>query len=142
MPDTKEDEKKKSTKKPDEKEKAAKDAKREAAEKKKSLTDYEKRLVNAKQLKKMTDTDAWRQLYKSIKSQIAAHAEGVLDHTLSGKEIMYHQQSVRVLRDILNTVRAPMDAVTSYEKEMPLFAASEIKERAEWDDKTGTVTIK
>lgn len=134
--------KKKPTKKSDDQEQADKNSKLEAQQKKAALTDYEKRLAKVKQLKLMTDTDGWRQLYKSIVKQIAGHAESVLDHTLSGKELSYHQQGVRVLRDLINRVRAPLDALTSFEKELPLFAASEISERAEWDDKTGVVIIK
>lgn len=134
--------KKKPTKKSDDQEPVDKNSKLEAQQKKAALTDYEKRLAKVKQLKLMTDTEGWRQLYQSLVKQIASHAENVLDHTLTSKDVMYHQQGVRVLRDIINRVRAPLDSVNSFEKEMPLFAASEISERAEWDDKTGAVIIK
>lgn len=130
------------TKKSDKQEKTEKENKLQDQQKKAALTDYGKRLVAAKKLKLMTDTEAWQQLHKSIKRQIANHAESVLDHTLSGKELSYHQQGVRVLRDLLTQVRAPVDSATSFEKELPLFAASEVTDRVEWDDKTGRVTVK
>ncbi len=129
-------------KKTDKQEKTEKESKLQDQQKKAALTDYGKRLLAAKKLKQMTDTEAWQQLFKSIKRQIANHAESVLDHTLSGKDLSYHQQGVRVLRDLLTQVRAPVDAAMSFEKELPLFAASEVTERVEWDDKTGRVTVK
>lgn len=130
------------TKKSDEQEQKQKESKLQDQQKKAALTDYGKRLLAAKKLKQMTDTEAWQQLFKSMKRQIANHAESVLDHTLSGKDLSYHQQGVRVLRDLLTQVRAPVDAANSFEKELPLFAASEVTERVEWDDKTGRVTVK
>lgn len=133
---------KKPDKKSDAQEKTEKESKLQDQQKKAALTDYGKRLVAAKKLKQLTDTEAWQQLFKSIKRQIANHAESVLDHTLSGKELSYHQQGVRVLRDLLTQVRAPVDSATSFEKELPLFAASEVTDRVEWDDKTGRVTVK
>ena len=120
----------------------AKKQKIEDQEKKESLSDYQKRMGKVKQLKLLTDTEGWKQLYSYMSKSIANHAEGVLDYTLSTKEVMYHQQSVRVLRDLINRVRSPIDALTSFAEEMPLFATNEISERAEWDSKTGTVTIR
>lgn len=130
------------TKKSDKQEQTEKESKLQDQQKKAALTDYGKRLVAAKKLKLMTDTEAWQQLHKSIKRQIANHAESVLDHTLNSKDLAYHQQGVRVLRDLLTQVRAPVDSATSFEKELPLFAASEVTDRVEWDDKTGRVTVK
>jgi Skp family chaperone for outer membrane proteins len=133
---------KKTEKKTDNQDQKERDKKLEDQKKQAALTDYEKRLANVKKLKKLTDTEAWQQLYKSMQKTIANHAESLLDHKLTSKDVIYHQQGVRVLRDLLNRMRAPMDALASFEKDMPLFAPGEIKEHATWDGKTGRVILK
>lgn len=141
MTDTKTDDKKTNKEENDAAEKARK-TKADAKKKKAAMSEHAKRMAKVKELKKMTDTKGWQELYQTMQKQIAAHAEGVLDYTLGSKDVMYHQQSVRVLRDLITRVRAPVDSLKGYESEMSLFvAASEIEESATFDDKTGAVII-
>ena len=120
---------------------AAKKQKIEDKEKKTALTDYGKKMVRVKEVQKMTETAAWKQLYKSMKSQIVRHAESLLDHTMGTKDVIYHQQGVRKLRELIDQVKAPLNALESFVNEMPLFATDEIEHHAEWNEETGTVTI-
>lgn len=125
----------------DEQELKGREAKEKAKIKKAALSDYEGRFANVLKLKQLTDTDAWRQLFKSMGKQIAGHAESLLDHTLGTKDVIYHQQGVRVLRDLLTQIRAPMDALTSFASDMPLFAQDAVKQHATWNAKTGCVEL-
>ncbi len=111
-------------------------------EKKQALTDYEQRMKAVSVFKEMTDTSAWQQLYKLMTGKIAEHAEAVLDVELATKQVTVHQLTVKVYRDLILRVRAPVDALGNFAETMPLFAQSELKQTVKWDEKTGRVTIK
>ena len=101
------------------------------------LTHYQKLLKLAEDMQQMTETRAWRRLYTYMMDQVASHAEAILDAE-KVREVIHHQEAVKVLRDLLRTVRAPIKSVNDYVKECPLFVGAN-RVTVKWDAKAGTV---
>lgn len=123
-------------------ERKEREAKQKEQERNDAVTDYEQRLVGVYTLRHLTDTAAWQQLYKLMTGKIAEHAEAMLDVDLTGNQMKVHQLTVKVYRDLILRVRAPVDALTSYAETMPLFVKQEMKQAVKWDEKTGRVVMK
>lgn len=60
-------------------------------------------------LERMTDNPAWRDIWSHIDGQINRHSEEVLVIDQSSKEIIGHQQGVRLFRDLQEYIRKPID---------------------------------
>ena len=101
---------------------------------------YEAALGRVLELKVMTDTEAWRKFYARIQSQIKRHGQDVLNAEKT-REIIQHQEGVKILRAILDDVQAPVGELRMYVNEMPLFAKL-FHTRAQWNEALGNVELK
>ena len=118
---------------------AAEEKARKAQQKAKAVADYQGHLAKVKVLQTMTDTDAWQSFYRSIQERIAKHGREVLDAEKT-REIIQHQEGVKILRDLLDRVAAPVRELQHFINAMPLFS-QEMRERAEWNAALGRVEI-
>lgn len=128
------------TKKSSKTKEAAQEEKIKAAEKKKVKGDYEKRLADVMLLKAMTDTQAWQDFYRQIQSAIAEHGRAVLTAEKT-REIIQHQEGVKILRAQLEMLSGPVRALNSFCNDMPLFA-QDFKTRAVWNEGQGIVELR
>lgn len=110
-----------------------------AAEKQRALTDYEKQLQRVLALKSMTDCEEWQRVHRWVKTQIQKHASEILDAEKS-REVVQHQEGVKILRDILETVKSPVAEFQAFCNGMNLFA-SQFRTRATWNDDLGIVQL-
>jgi len=110
------------------------------ADRKRVLGDYEKALAKVNALKSMTDTEAWRQYYRGILQRIDLHGRDVLDAE-KPRDVIHHQEGVKILRQLIDEVRGPVEALNAYVREMPLFAL-EFHTAAEWNGPLGIVVMK
>jgi len=108
-------------------------------EKQLALTDYDKLLRDVTEMKTMTDTAAWQRLYASLRRKIAAHAEDVLEAE-KPREVVQHQEGVKILRDVCAWPAAPVQALKDFVKGYPLFAG-EMNVRAEWNEVLGRIDL-
>lgn len=104
-----------------------------------TTTDYEIRLAAVVRLKEMTDTQAWQDLHRSIQTMIQVHAREVLEAE-KNREVILHQQGVKILRTVLKQVRIPVDNLNDYITAMPLMS-SQMGTRARWIDELGQVEL-
>ncbi len=131
--------------KPEKKDKAAeakaeKERKRvEAEERKNAVSGYQERLTRVHELKAMTDTKRWQKFYAGIQKDIERHAREVLDAEKT-RDVLRHQEGVKILRAILDNVSAPVGELQSYINDMPLFAQG-MKTRAKWNAGVGIVEL-
>jgi len=107
--------------------------------KKQALSDYDRQLQEVLQMKELTDTVAWQRLYRTLQHQIAAHAEDVLEAE-KPREVVQHQEGVKILREVLAWPRKPVEALTSFVKAYPLLVG-EMNMRAEWNDVVGKIEL-
>ena len=120
---------------------AVKERQEQEKKKKRKLaqTEYEKLLRKVAELKEMTDTPKWREVYASIHKAIARHGEEVLDAEKS-RDVIHHQEGVKILRGLVDRVKAPVTALEDLCSKMPLFV-KEFKTRATWNEKIGAVEM-
>lgn len=111
----------------------------EAQKKEKAFADYEARLKDVTELKDMTDTPAWQKLYAEMQVSIDRHAVDVLDAE-KPRDVVKHQEGVKILRGLIFQVRGPVDALNSFVNNTPLFAPSEVA-RANFNEALGTVEL-
>jgi len=109
-------------------------------ERKQAKTDYQKHLDAVMELKTMTDTPAWQAYYRMIQNEIKRHGEAVLNAEKS-REVIAHQEGVKVLRSLIRRVKAPIDSLDSFIRAMPLFVG-DMKMRAEWNAALGKVELR
>lgn len=126
-----------------------KDEKKEAEAKKASeleekrraaaMSDYEKRLTAVRKTATLTDTMRWKELYRSMQDRIAAATEALqTDEKMD--TVRQHQAEVKVLRQLISDVAAPVCELEAYVRDNPLFAPA-FPHAATWDEKKGTVII-
>ncbi len=111
----------------------------EADNKKQAFADYHERLAKVEQLKAMTDTPAWQALYGEIQADIAKHREDILD-TEKPREMMRHQEGVKILRGLIDRIRVKVEALNTFVNNTPLFAPAEVA-RANFNEALGTVEL-
>lgn len=111
----------------------------ESRKKRKAFADYDARLKDVSELKDMTDTPAWQKLYAEMQASIDKHAADILD-VEKPRDVVKHQEGVKVLRGLIFQIRAPVDALNSFVNNTPLFAPAEVA-RANFNEALGTVEL-
>ena len=109
-------------------------------EKKQAMTDYEKHLEAVREMKAMTDTDAWKALYRSVIGEIDGHAKDILDAE-KPREVVQHQEGVKILRSLIRRVREPVGAFRHFLTSMPLLVGR-VRVRSEFNEALGTIELK
>lgn len=114
----------------------------EAAEerkKKQAFMDYGGLLAKVKEVKVMTDTPAWKTFYAKMKRRITAAANDILDVEKS-RDVVRCQETVKVIKAVINDVRMPVDDLNQFCNSMPLFAQN-FSQMAIFNDGIGTVEL-
>jgi hypothetical protein len=111
----------------------------EKASRKEAMSDYQKRLDAVLALKTMTDCPCWQAFHSRIQKDIAGHGMAVLDAE-KPRDVVKHQEGVKILKEIISGVRAPVDALTELVNEMPLYSNG-MRTRAAWNVALGRVMI-
>jgi hypothetical protein len=101
---------------------------------------YESLMASVMELQALTDMPAWRKLYANVQSKIKMHGSMVLDAEKT-RDIIQHQEGVKVLRGFIADVRRPVDDLVNFCNSMPLFGG-EFHTRAQWNEALGTVELK
>jgi hypothetical protein len=109
-----------------------------AVKKAETKTDYERALAKVMEAKAMTDTPAWRELYKWMQAEVEKHKNMLLD-VQKPTEIAEHQQGVKVVRALIEKVQAPVDDMRQMLSE-PLFSR-ECHTRATWNEPLGRIEL-
>lgn len=111
-----------------------------AKQKKIEATDgYEKVLNNLIELKKMTDTSAWRKTYSQIIAMRKEHARMILIEEKT-REMVARQEAIKFIDSLLEAVQKPISDLNEYCVSMPLFA-KEFHTRGQWNAAIGTVEL-
>jgi hypothetical protein len=109
------------------------------SEKQKAKSDYEKMLSQVMDLKEMTQTEAWQRNYRWLKMQVKKHADDILDAE-KPRDVVRHQEGVKLIKEILESVKGPVEEMNEFISKMPLFSGS-FKVRAAWNDDLGIVQL-
>lgn len=112
----------------------------EDQERAQAKTEYEKRLADVMKLKAMSDTDAWQETYRWIRTRIEQHSQDILIAD-KPRDVIAHQEGVKVLRNFISEVKKPVEAFSDYFLRMPLFAPT-VRIRAEWNEVVGKVELR
>ena len=107
---------------------------------KNAVSDYRRLMGEVVLLKTISDTLAWRKLYSWIRREIANHSALLLTAEKT-REIIQHQEGVKILEALIHEIRRPVTALHDFQKKMPLFDAKEGASDVQFDDVTGAVTI-
>ncbi len=116
-----------------------KEKKAEENESQRVQADYADLLREVRDMKELTDTKAWQRLHRNIRAKISAHADAVLDAE-KPREVVQHQEGVKILREVLAYPKAPVDLLTEFIKATPLFARM-MPVRAEWNEALGKIEL-
>jgi hypothetical protein len=88
----------------------------------------------------MTDTAAWQDFYRHIQAEITKHGVEILDAEKT-REIVQHQEGVKVLKALVSVVRKPVDDLTHLINSMTLFRPV-IHTAAEFNTALGRIDLK
>ncbi len=108
-------------------------------EKKAAMSDYKSHLGEAMQVKEMTDTKQWKEIYRHIKNSIECHKTS-LEDAEKPRDVALHQAGIKVLRCLIDEVRQPIVELDNYIMGSPLFC-QDMKTRAKWNEPLGIVEI-
>ncbi len=112
----------------------------EQRRKKSAEVDYEKKLADVRDLEDMTSTDSWRRFYTELQSSMNQHRISLED--AEGKDVIRHQEGLKILRSVIEKVKKPVDDLNSFIVNTgPLFSTN-MKYRAEWNTALGKVEMR
>jgi len=103
------------------------------------MTEYDRLLLEVRDVATMTATKAWKGFYTSLKRDISKHSEEVLVAEKS-RDVVFHQAAVKVIRELQQRAREAVDSFNDYSHSMPLFA-NQMLYKARWNDDLGIVEI-
>jgi hypothetical protein len=105
-----------------------------------AMSEYDKKLADVRDLEAMTDTDSWRRIHTEIHAAITEHGVLILD--AEGRDVIRHQEGVKILRNVIDKVKKPIDELNKFiTGSGPLFT-SEMRHRAEWNSALGKVEMR
>lgn len=105
-----------------------------------SRIDYEALLRAVEDLVEMTSTPEWQRRHAWIQRDIRRCADQLLV-VEKPREVVALQQRVAAFRDFLRVLRQPVDEMTTFCREMPLFAGT-FPKHASWNDALGRAELR
>lgn len=134
---------KSAAKTPEEKAANTAEAKRKAdaqkAKEKEKFAEYQKLVVQAEQVKAMTDTEAWRKLQEWMRFEIK-EAQGALRSDDKMNDVIRHQQRADAFEDVIVRVKDVVASAEHFAANLPLLA-NKITTRVKWNADKGAVEI-
>lgn len=103
-------------------------------------SDYQGHLKAVEELAEMTATQEWGRRHAWIQREIKT-ARAKLETAEKPREVLALQQKIVAYREFLRVLRQPVDDMTNFIREMPLFATG-FPKHASWNEALGRAELR
>ena len=105
-----------------------------------ALNDYDGYLKKVVQMKEMTDTPAWKGLFRSWQRDKLETANAILTEDKT-RDMIICQERIKAVNRLVESVELPVLNLQEFCNGMPLFAGN-FKTRAAFNKDTGTIELR